>query len=147
MRPNHSDDFAKHLRKAATPAECLLWQLVRNRQRCNAKFRRQYPFGPFILDFYCPEAKIAIECDGKPHFTAEGIEKDRLRTEWLNQQGVEVIRFTSHEIESDTQQVLSKIDFVLNKLLNRNAPPHPPTPSPPMEEKGSRSVAKIFHCE
>ena len=137
MRWQAPDDFSKHLRRASTPAECLLWQLVRNRQRCQAKFRRQHKLGPYILDFYCPEAKLAIECDGLPHFTPEGIEKDRVRTQWLNRQGVEVIRFTSNEIENDTQRVLFEIDVVLKRLLIQDTPPHPPTPSPPEEEKGS----------
>ena len=117
MRWQPSADFSKHLRRASTPAECLLWQLVRNRQRCQAKFRRQHKLGPYTLDFYCPEAKLAIECDGLPHFTPEGIEKDRNRTQWLNRQGVEVIRFTSDEIENDTQRILFEINVVLRGFL------------------------------
>ncbi len=71
------------------------------------------------------------------NFTPEGIEKDRIRTQWLNRQGVEVIRFISNEIENDTQRVLFEIDVVLKRLLKQDTPPHPPTPSPPEEEKGS----------
>ena len=63
------DDFPKYLLRAATPAEYLLWQVIRNRQRCQAKFRRQQKLVPTALDFYCPEAKLAIECDELPHFT------------------------------------------------------------------------------
>jgi very-short-patch-repair endonuclease len=114
-----------------------MWQLLRNRQRCGAKFRREYVEEPYILDFYCPEAKLCIECDGLPHLTPEGIAKDRKRTAWLNAQGIEVIRFTSREIEQDTQRVLHDIDTVLKRRLTRESPPHPPTPSPPEEEKGS----------
>ena len=113
-----------------------MWQLVRNRQRCQAKFRRQHKLGPYILEFFCPEAKLVIQCDGLPHFTPEGIEKDRIRSQWLNRMGIEVIRFTSDEIENDTQGVLFAIDVVLKLKLKQDAPPHPPTPSPP-EEKGS----------
>ena len=116
------DNFSKHLRRASTPAEYLMWQLVRNRQCCQAKFRRQHKLGPYVLDFFCPEARLVIECDGLPHFTQEGIE---------------VIRFTSHEIENETQRVLFAIDEVLKRLLKQDTPPHPPTPSPPEEEKGS----------
>ena len=125
------------LLRAATPAEYLLWQVIRNRQRCQAKFRRQHKLGPYLLDFYCPEAKLAVECDGLPHFTPQGIEKDRVQTQWLNRQGVEVIRFNSNEIENDTQRVLLEIDVVLERLFIQDTPPHPPTPSPPEEEKGS----------
>ena len=82
MRGQDSDDFSKDLRRASSPAEYLLLQLVRNRQRYQAKFRRQHKLGPYILDFDCPEAKLGVECDGLPHFTSEGIEKDRFRTQW-----------------------------------------------------------------
>ena len=96
MRWQSREDFAKHFRRAPTPAEYLMWQLIRNGQRCKAKFRRQHKLGPYILDFYCPEAKLVIECDGLPHFTPEEIEKDRIRSEWLNRMGMEVVRFTSN---------------------------------------------------
>ena len=131
------DDFPKYLLRAATPAEYLLWQVIRNRHRCHAKFRRQQKLVPTALDFYYPEAKLAIECDGLPHFTPEGIEKDRFRTEWLNRQGIEVIRFTSNEIENDTQRVLFGIDAAIKRQIEQDSPPYPPTPSPPKEEKGS----------
>ena len=137
MRWQAPDDFSKNLRRAATPAECLLWQLVRNRKRCQAKFRRQHKLVPYTLDLYCPEAKLAIECDGLPHFTPEGIEKDRFRTEWLNRQGIEVIRFTNNEIENDTQRDLFRIDAAIKRRLEQDSPPHPPTHSPPKEENGS----------
>ena len=130
-------DFAKYFKRAATPAGFLMWQLLRNRQRCGAKFRREYVKEPYILDFYCPEAKLCIECDGRPHLTPEGIAKDRKRTTWLNAQGIEVIRFTSRDIEQDTQRVLHDIDVALKLRLLGEPPPHPPAPSPPEEEKGS----------
>lgn len=132
--PHH---FAKHLKKAATPAGYLLWQLIRNRQRCGAKFRRVHVKEPYILDFYCPEAKLCIECDGLPHFTPEGIASDRARSEWLNAQGIEVIRFTSREIESESEGVLKENDIALKRLLDPIPAPHPPAPSPrSTEEKG-----------
>jgi very-short-patch-repair endonuclease len=70
-------------------------------------------------------------------FTPEGIAKDRVRTEWLNAQGIKVIRFTSRELEQDTKRVIDEIDAVLNRRLQGESPPHPPAPSPPEEEKGS----------
>ena len=108
MRRQSPDDFFKHLRRV-----------------------------PTTWDFYCPEAKHAIECDGLLHFTPEGIEKDRFRTKWRRRQGIEVIRFTNTETENDMQRVLFGIDSAIKRRLGQHSPPHPPTPSPPEEEKGS----------
>lgn len=107
-------------------------------EMARTKFRRQYVEGTYVLDFYCPEAKLCVECDGLPHFTSQGIEKDHIRTGRLNEQGIEVIRFTSQEIENDTQHVLQEIDQALKRRLKQWSAPHPPTPSPrSTEEKGS----------
>ena len=65
-----------------------------------------------------------------------GIKKDRIRSQWLYPVGIEVVRFTSDEIENVMQGVLFAIDVVFKRLLKQDAPPHPPTDSPP-EEKGS----------
>jgi very-short-patch-repair endonuclease len=131
-------DLARHLRRAATEAETTLWRLLRHRKRRQRKFRRQHPIGPFVVDFYCAEAKLAVECDGAPHFTTEGKKRDVRRTKWLNSQGIEVIRFTSHEIEDETQQVLATIDSAIERRLSGPRAPHPPAPSPRgTEEKGS----------
>jgi len=60
-------DFARELREKQTPAEALLWQLLRNRRLLGFKFRRQHQFGDYIADFYCHEARLIIECDGSVH--------------------------------------------------------------------------------
>jgi len=72
-------EFARNLRKTATNSEALLWQLVRDRQRCGKKFRRQHPLGIYTVDFYCAEAKLVLEVDGTPHATPEGKQKDEAR--------------------------------------------------------------------
>ncbi len=115
---NNQKNFARHLRRAATEAEVTMWQLLRNRER-GVKFRRQDPIGPFIVDFYCFEAKLVVECDGAPHFTDEGRMRDERRTRWLNSQDIEVIRFTSHEIADDIQRVLEAIDSAIAKRISK----------------------------
>src|SRR5260370_20311655 len=60
-------DLARELRERQTPAEALLWQLLRNRRLLGFKFRRQHQFGDYIADFYCHEARMVIECDGSAH--------------------------------------------------------------------------------
>ena len=88
MKWQTPDDFAKHLRRAPTPTEYLMWQLVRSRQRCQAKFRRQHKLGPYILEFFSPEANLVIECDG--------LQKESRKIESEASGLTEVIRFTSH---------------------------------------------------
>jgi very-short-patch-repair endonuclease len=93
----------------------LLWQLLRNRQRCGKKFRRQHPLGIYTADFYCAEAKLGVEVDGSPHQTTEGKRKDMARDAWMRWQGIEVLRFGGCQVESQTQQVLESIDDMLRQ--------------------------------
>ena len=100
---------ARELRHEMTPQERSLWQRLRNRQLYGLKFRRQTPLGPFILDFFCHEHQLEIELDGHHH--AEPVQQryDQARTEWLQQQGVRVIRFTNREVDTNLEGVLQEI--------------------------------------
>jgi very-short-patch-repair endonuclease len=80
--------FARNLRQRSRSYEQLLWQLLRNRQRCGMKFRRQHPLGVYTADFYCAEAKLVVEVDGSPHQTIEGKRKDKARDAWMRSQGM-----------------------------------------------------------
>src|SRR5207244_12226010 len=84
---------ARELRQKQTPAEELLWELLRDRQCCELKFRRQHQFGDYLLDFYCHEAKLDVELDGEPHNTATRQRKDAARETYLKSQGVTSLRF------------------------------------------------------
>jgi very-short-patch-repair endonuclease len=99
----------KALRHNATGAEQRLWQHLRA-QQIGAKFRRQYSVDAYVLDFYAPRVKLAIEVDGDSHFTSEAIEHDRERTTCLNRFGIEVLRFTNLEILENIEGVLARID-------------------------------------
>jgi very-short-patch-repair endonuclease len=112
--PEHMIELAKQLRQNQTDAELFLWHLLRNRQLINAKFRRQHPIEGYIADFYCHEHKLVIELDGSQHFTDDGMQKDFQRTIRLNEMGIDVMRF-------DNQQVLTEIEAVLQKILERLA--------------------------
>src|SRR6187551_3783263 len=105
--------FARDLRRKSTSSEEYLWQLLRNRQRCGKKVRRQHPVGIYTTDFFCVEALLDIEIDGTPHQTVEGKEKDDVRDAWMRSQGIEVLRFSGREVEFETQDVLKLIDEVL----------------------------------
>jgi very-short-patch-repair endonuclease len=80
------------MRREPTPAERRLWTWLRDRRFSGYKFHRQYPIAGFILDFYCPELKLAIELDGKHHGTADMSAYDSARTIKLRALGLEILR-------------------------------------------------------
>ncbi|MEZ3135953.1 endonuclease domain-containing protein [Stutzerimonas kunmingensis] len=102
--------FARSLRKQLTDCERLLWRCLRNRGLAGFKFRRQHQWPPYVLDFYCAELQLVIELDGGQHYDDDGLAKDRLRTDYLSRQGLEVLRFSNLE-------VLQNLDGVLTELL------------------------------
>lgn len=98
---------AREFRRQPTAAEAKLWQSLRNRQLGGLKFRRQHLISPFILDFYCPAAALAVEIDGGIH--ARTADYDQARTAFLAAAEIHVLRFSNHQVESDLQAVLTAI--------------------------------------
>ncbi len=98
------------LRNTLAPAEIILWSHLQGRKFHNLKFRRQHGIGPYIVDFYCPEIKLAIEVDGASHFTLEQKLKDRERTEFIKSKGVNVVRVMNGDVYCDMEKVLRRID-------------------------------------
>ena len=82
---------------------------MRDRQLSGVKFRRQALVGRYILDFYCPQYKIGIEADGGQHYEHEHKKRDELRTKELNKLGVEIMRFSDHEILTNIDAVFEVI--------------------------------------
>ena len=103
------------LRKNQTRAEIIIWEILRNRNFCNLKFRRQHGIGYYIADFYCAEKKIVIEIDGDSHYNLEAIEYDEKRTNFFNSLGIQVIRFDNNDVYNNLEIVKEKIiDFINN---------------------------------
>ena len=100
---------AKRLRRAITGAEKILWEHIRNRKLLGLKFRRQHPVYCYIGDFYCHEKRLIIEVDGEIPLKKDVVEKDRIRTELLNQFGIDTIRCTNKEILDDLSSVIRKL--------------------------------------
>jgi len=94
--PGSTLQKARTLRHDPTPAERALWRLLRARQVGGWKFRRQHPVPPYVLDFACLEARVAVECDGEQH--ANQVRRDSQRAEFLFAQGWRVLRFWNHEV-------------------------------------------------
>lgn len=102
-------DRCRELRRKNTGAEALLWRFLRARQVAGAKFRRQHQFGPYILDFYCNEARLVVEVDGAQHEVGAQASTDVARTRYLEECGLQVIRFTNLDVLSQTESVLMRI--------------------------------------
>ncbi|MBU0473930.1 MAG: DUF559 domain-containing protein [Bacteroidetes bacterium] len=105
----HLKTFRKNLRNNLTPAEAKLWTLLKNSQLGGIKFRRQHSFNNYILDFYSPSEKLAIELDGAVHNTEEAQEYDKKRDLFLNNYGIKVLRFENKLVFDETDFVLSEI--------------------------------------
>jgi very-short-patch-repair endonuclease len=91
-----------------TEAERKLWSILRG-NRFGEKFRRQFPFGRYNLDFYCHRAKLNIELDGGQHYTDEGIANDKERDEYLRENGIVTLRFPNFEVFQNLDGVLQVI--------------------------------------
>jgi very-short-patch-repair endonuclease len=100
---------ARKLRKKMTSSEALLWKHLRGRKCGKLKFRRQQIIEGFITDFFCEDAKLAVEIDGSIHECAEVAENDRHRENVFKARGILTIRFSNNEIEKRMDNVLQKI--------------------------------------
>ena len=116
--------LARELRRGATPAEKIFWEVVRNRKFLNKKFYRQHLIyfdllGKetfFIADFYCHEEKLVVEIDGGYHIRQQY--HDELRTAIINLLNIKVIRFSNEQVIDDLKNVLNQIE----KFIKANSP-------------------------
>lgn len=107
--PGTTPSQRRELRHTPTDAELAVWRLLRSRQLQGHKFRRQHGVGPYVLDFYCAEAHLAIEVDGGQHYTRDGVEDDTKRTAALADRGIVVIRFSNNDVLTNPQGVAEAI--------------------------------------
>ena len=84
-----------------TLPEVVLWQTLRKNRLHGLRFRRQHPIGPYVLDFYCGAARLAVEIDGYAHDAEAQVQHDARRQEWLGRHGVTVLRFRAADILRD----------------------------------------------
>jgi len=102
--------LSRKLRKNMTEAERRLWAKIRMKQLKGCQFYRQKPIGDYIVDFFCPRAKLVIEVDGSHHLVGETIEYDRIREEYLSSLGLRVLRFTNADVLTHIGEVVEKIE-------------------------------------
>jgi very-short-patch-repair endonuclease len=113
-RPPLATSRARKMRRDATDAEQKLWLLLRDRRLGEAKFRRQYPIGPYIADFVCLRRKLVVEADGGQHMESS---KDVTRDHWLTREGFSVVRYANNEILRNPDGVL----FDLSQRLGNSS--------------------------
>jgi len=110
---------ARELRRNGTKPEAKLWNVLRG-SPLGVSFRRQHPVGPYVLDFYSPALKVAIELDGDQHLQRQAFEARRTR--YLNAKGIRVIRFWNVEVNETFYGVCERIAEVMEALTpTRNA--------------------------
>lgn len=101
--------LSRDLRKRLTPAEKILWRLLRDRRLKDLKFRRQFPIGPFVVDFCCYELRLVIELDGEIHAEPQPAARDRERDAYIRGLGFTILRFPNQRIFGTAGEVLAEI--------------------------------------
>jgi len=108
--PRRTINRAKAMRKAMSLPEVLLWRQLRGQGVGGLRFRRQRPLGPYILDFYCAETRLAVEVDGQSHEFEAQAAHDLRRDQWLAQNGVRVLRLPAVLVLKDMDATLRTIE-------------------------------------
>ena len=127
---------ARELRGAMTLPEIILWQALRKGRRNGISIRRQHPVGPYILDFFCPSARLAIEVDGFAHDSGAALAHDERREAWLTGRGIRVLRFCARDIlrEESLEGVLIAIEQAAAAPSGSlRSPPPPPAGEEPTD--------------
>ena len=122
----------KRLRNNATEAEQVLWSRLKHRGLLGFKFRRQQGILKYIVDFYCPEKRLAVEVDGDTHSTDEEIARDQKRQAALEAEGIHFVRVTNDDVMTNLDAVL---DVILEELEKIPTSYYAATPEPPPLEK------------
>jgi very-short-patch-repair endonuclease len=121
----HQKEIRQKLRGVHVPVEVMLWARLKQRQFLGLKFRRQYGIGAYVVDFFCPEKRLAIELDGDSHFDQKIQEREKRRSMFFTNHNIQVIRFTNQEIRYALDQVLEQLATVCRTT------PSWPAPRPP----------------
>jgi very-short-patch-repair endonuclease len=100
---------ARTLRRNMSNAERKLWYALRLKQLDGARFRRQHPIGPYIVDFVCLEKRLIVEVDGPQHTEERHVAHDERRDRWLDAEGYRVMRFQTIDVYHNLGGVVDTI--------------------------------------
>lgn len=123
----------QNLRNRPTYSEKIIWRYLRGSNLGGYKFRRQQGIGPYVVDFYCPEAGLVLEIDGDSHYQSGAAKRDKVRQKFIEKMGIKVVRFTDNDVRDSLDEVLAT---VLQKLRT--------TPNPSSERRGKKEISPPF---
>jgi very-short-patch-repair endonuclease len=106
---------AREMRRAPTRSENRLWSWLRDRRFDGYKFKRQFPIGRYVLDFYCAELKLAIEVDGQQHSANWMVDYEYERTNALRERGIEVLRIPNELLIRDGKMTEQLIRWAIER--------------------------------
>ena len=107
--------LARYLRNNSTLSEVLFWNEIKGKQILGYQFLRQKPIGNYIVDFYCPKLKIAIEIDGESHGYKKAMLRDEVKEKYLSKIGIELIRYDDYDVKSNIGAIINHlIDWIHN---------------------------------
>jgi very-short-patch-repair endonuclease len=112
MRKNAKLGAARRFRKNLTEPELYLWLRLRDRSDDNPVFRNQHPIGPYILDFYCPQAKLCVEVDGEFHGRDDRIARDAIRDAYLAEMGICTYRIFAGDVVDDADEAANGVILI-----------------------------------
>ena len=138
---------ARELRKKQTPAEDVLWELLRKRRFMNLKFRRQHQIGEYLVDFCCAEAKLVVETDGPIHERDDRRKHDLKRDAYLEALGFRVCRFKNEQVEQRPQEVLDDLKRTLDERpspAGRGDGGEGHSPSPPDGQIAEDVIGRVY---
>ena len=135
--------YSRQLRDNMTDAERHLWARIRMRQIKGYQFYRQKPIGDYIVDFFCPKAKLIIEVDGSQHFVNETIEYDRIREEYVSSLGLRVLRFTNTDVLKHVEGVVERIEEEMNEKIPLSPPFSKGEMTSPFRKGRARGISTV----
>ncbi|RKY55240.1 MAG: hypothetical protein DRP89_03715 [Candidatus Neomarinimicrobiota bacterium] len=112
----------KALRRNMPEAEIILWSKLKGKQIYGYKFRRQYSVGSYIIDFYCPKLKLAIEVDGMSHFQPGSETRDNERQKYIETYGIQFLRYINTDIYENLEGVIEQIGETIHEIEGKRNP-------------------------
>ena len=115
--PTKTINAAQHLRRKLSVPEARLWNRLRWRAPGRPVFRRQHPIGPYVLDFFCAKALLAIEIDGASHDFGDRPQRDIRRDAWLGERGITVVHIAASELTRNVDEAADSIVRMASDLI------------------------------